>query len=210
MWRIASDRDARVLASRRRRFETPRLKGSKDVTPRCTPTRRPHKARIRSAASYAVTQLLHCVIACIAYRRTDRVQEVRTYMVVGSWYGNSTPRPDTNLLDVLVRCGPGRRNISCRNILILIWRRTPRRDAPRDGAGRAMLSRTAARYAPLRDQRTTAAALLVPSYRYRIQRTTAAALVLPLPDTQRLTPKRNANYGQFTVRHARGFYPAAR
>ena len=38
-----------------------------------------------------------------------------------------------------------------------------------------MLSRTAARYAPLRDQRTTAAALLVPSYRYRIQRTTAAA-----------------------------------
>ena len=31
-----------------------------------------------------------------------------------------------------------------------------------------MLSRTAARYAPLRDQRTTAAALLVPSYRYRI------------------------------------------
>ena len=40
-----------------------------------------------------------------------------------------------------------------------------------------MLSRTAARYAPLRDQRTTAAALLVPSYRYRIQRTTAAALV---------------------------------
>ena len=151
MWRIASDRDARVLASRRRRFETPRLKGSKDVTPRCTPTRRPHKARIRSAASYAVTQLLHCVIACIAYRRTDRVQSpLPTWlMVVGSWYGNSTPRPDTNLLDVLVRCGPGRRNISCRNILILIWRRTPRRDAPRDGAGRAMLSRTAARYAPL-------------------------------------------------------------
>ena len=175
MWRIAwGPRRPSRLASRRRRFETPRLKGSKDVTPRCTPTRRPHKARIRSAASYAVTQLLHCVIACIAYRRTDRASKVRTYMVVGSWYGNSTPRPDTNLLDVLVRCGPGRRNI-----LILIWRRTPRRDAPRDGAGRAMLSRTAARYAPLRDQRTTAAALLVPSYRYRIQRTTAAALVLP-------------------------------
>lgn len=129
-----------------RRTETPefsrrgvdvskRLKGSKDVTPRCTPTRRPHKARIRSAASYAVTQLLHCVIACIAYRRTDRASKVRTYMVVGSWYGNSTPRPDTNLLDVLVRCGPGRRNI-----LILIWRRTPRRDAPRRTARDARCS----------------------------------------------------------------------